>query len=198
MDVAPSQEARIMGAAGAIRALSWRPPHAKQPAMATHRILFVCLGNICRSPMAEGVFRRVAEEEGLIDRFEIDSAGLGDWHIGQAPDHRAQKAARSRGVDISSQSARQVVYEDFDRFDLVLAMDGSNLAELKARAPHEARGKIRPFLDFAPHVGTSDVPDPFFGGAEGFDRALDLIEAASRGLLASLTGKEKVAAKRGA
>ena len=108
------------------------------------RILFVCLGNICRSPMAEGVFRRVAEEEGLIDRFEIDSAGLGDWHIGQAPDHRAQKAARSRGVDISSQSARQVVYEDFERFDLVLAMDGSNLAELKARAPHEARGKIRP------------------------------------------------------
>ena len=103
--------------------------------MAPTRILFVCLGNICRSPMAEGVFRRVAEEEGLIDRFEIDSAGLGDWHIGQAPDHRAQKAARSRGVDISSQSARQVMYEDFDRFDLVLAMDGSNLAELKARAP---------------------------------------------------------------
>jgi protein-tyrosine phosphatase len=166
--------------------------------MAPTRILFVCLGNICRSPMAEGVFRRVAEEEGLIDRFEIDSAGLGDWHIGQAPDHRAQKAARSRGVDISSQSARQVMYEDFDRFDLVLAMDGSNLAELKARAPHEARGKIRPFLDFAPHVGTKDVPDPFFGGAEGFDHVLNLIEAASRGLLASLTGKEKVRAKRGA
>jgi hypothetical protein len=89
-------------------------------------------------------------------------------------------------------------FEDFERFDLVLAMDGSNLAELKARAPHEARGKIRPFLDFAPHVGTKDVPDPFFGGAEGFDHVLDLIEAASRGLLASLTGKEKVRAKRGA
>ena len=166
--------------------------------MVTHRILFVCLGNICRSPMAEGVFRRVAEEEGLIDRFEIDSAGLGDWHIGQAPDHRAQKAARSRGVDISSQSARQVVDEDFDRFDLLLVMDRSNYAELKARAPHEARAKIRPFLDFAPQAGTSDVPDPFFGGAEGFDHVLDLIEAASRGLLASLTGKEKVQAKRGA
>ncbi|HEY6656009.1 MAG TPA: low molecular weight protein-tyrosine-phosphatase [Methyloceanibacter sp.] len=167
-------------------------------AMATHRILFVCLGNICRSPMAEGVFRRVAEEEGLIDRFEIDSAGLGDWHIGQAPDHRAQKAARSRGVDISDQSARQVVDEDFDRFDLLLVMDRSNYAELKARAPHEARAKIRPFLDFAPHVGTRDVPDPFFGGAEGFDRALDLIEAAARGLLASLAGEELGAAKRGA
>lgn len=166
--------------------------------MATHRILFVCLGNICRSPMAEGVFRRVAEEEGLIDRFEIDSAGLGDWHIGQAPDHRAQKAARSRGVDISDQSARQVVDEDFDRFDLLLVMDRSNYAELKARAPHEARAKIRPFLDFAPHVGTKDVPDPFFGGAEGFDRALDLIEAAARGLLASLAGEELGAAKRGA
>ena len=166
--------------------------------MATHRILFVCLGNICRSPMAEGVFRRVAEEEGLIDRFEIDSAGLGGWHIGQAPDHRAQKAARSRGVDISDQSARQVVDEDFDRFDLLLVMDRSNYAELKARAPHEARAKIRTFLDFAPHVGTSDVPDPFFGGAEGFDHALDLIEAASRGLLASLTAEDRVAAKRGA
>jgi protein-tyrosine phosphatase len=166
--------------------------------MATHRILFVCLGNICRSPMAEGVFRRVAEEEGLIDRFEIDSAGLGDWHIGQAPDHRAQKAARSRGVDISDQSARQVVDEDFDRFDLLLVMDRSNYAELKARAPHDARAKIRPFLDFAPHVGTRDVPDPFFGGAEGFDRALDLIEAAARGLLASLAGEELGAAKRGA
>jgi protein-tyrosine phosphatase len=148
--------------------------------------------------MAEGVFRRVAEEEGLIDRFEIDSAGLGDWHIGQAPDHRAQKAAWSRGVDISDQSARQVVDEDFDRFDLLLVMDRSNYAELKARAPHEARAKIRPFLDFAPHVGTRDVPDPFFGGTEGFDRALDLIEAAARGLLASLAGEELGAAKRGA
>ena len=166
--------------------------------MVTHRILFVCLGNICRSPMAEGVFRRVAEEEGLIDRFEIDSAGLGDWHIGQAPDHRAQKAARSRGADISSQSARQVVDEDFVRFDLLLVMDRSNYAELKARAPHEARAKIRPFLDFAPHVGAKDVPDPFYGGSEGFNHALDLIEAAARGLLASLTGEEKVAAKRGA
>jgi protein-tyrosine phosphatase len=166
--------------------------------MAPHRILFVCLGNICRSPMAEGVFRRVVEEEGLKDRFEIDSAGLGDWHIGQAPDHRAQKAANSRGIDISGQSARQVVDEDFDRFDLLLVMDRSNFAELKARAPADARAKIRPFLDFAPHAGTKDVPDPFFGGAEGFDHALDLIEAAAHGLLASLVGDETVRAKRGA
>jgi protein-tyrosine phosphatase len=166
--------------------------------MTPQRILFVCLGNICRSPMAEGVFRRVVAEEGLADRFEIDSAGLGDWHIGQAPDHRAQKAARTRGVDISGQSARQVVDEDFDRFDLLLVMDGANYSELKARAPHEARAKVRRFLDFAPHAGTKDVPDPFFGGAEGFDHALDLIEAAARGLIASLMDEERVEAKRGA
>jgi protein-tyrosine-phosphatase len=108
---------------GAIRTLSGARAHAKQPAMAPYRILFVCLGNICRSPMAEGVFRRVVAEEGLSDRFVIDSAGLGDWHIGQAPDHRAQKAARTRGIDISDQSARQVVDEDFDRFDLLLVME---------------------------------------------------------------------------
>jgi protein-tyrosine phosphatase len=166
--------------------------------MQQHRILFVCLGNICRSPMAEGVFRRVVAEEGLTEHFIIDSAGLGDWHIGQAPDHRAQKAARSRGIDISDQSARQVMDEDFDRFDLLLVMDGSNYDELKARAPHEARAKIRPFLDYAPHAATKDVPDPFFGGKEGFDHALDLIEAAAHGLLGSLVGKEKIRASRGA
>jgi protein-tyrosine phosphatase len=165
--------------------------------MAHHRILFVCLGNICRSPMAEGVFRRVVAEEGLTDSFVIDSAGLGDWHIGQAPDHRAQKAARTRGVDISDQSARQVADDDFDRFDLLLVMDGSNFEELSARAPHEARGKIRPFLDFAPHAGTKDVPDPFFGGADGFDHVLDLIEAAAHGLLASLRDKESAHTRRG-
>lgn len=164
--------------------------------MAQHRILFVCLGNICRSPMAEGVFRRVVEEQGLADRFVIDSAGLGDWHIGQAPDHRAQRAARLRGIDISEQSARQVVDEDFDRFDLLLVMDGSNYDELKARAPHEAHDKIRPFLDYAPHSGTKDVPDPFFGGTAGFEEALNLIEEAARGLLASLTDKERLRAKR--
>jgi protein-tyrosine phosphatase len=159
-------------------------------------ILFVCLGNICRSPMAEGVFRRVAEEKGVIDRFEIDSAGLGDWHIGQAPDHRAQKATESRGIDISGQSARRVEDEDFERFDLLLVMDRSNYAELKARAPAGARGKIRPFLDFASQMGTKDVPDPFFGGTEGFDHALDLIEAAARGLLDTLIAEETMTAKR--
>jgi protein-tyrosine phosphatase len=98
--------------------------------MVKHRLLFVCLGNICRSPMAEGAFRRAAAEEGVLDLFEIDSAGLGDWHVGQAPDRRAQKAAGERGIDISGQSARQVSWEDFARFDLLLAMDGSNYEDL--------------------------------------------------------------------
>jgi protein-tyrosine phosphatase len=166
--------------------------------MTTHRLLFICLGNICRSPMAEGVFRRVIEEEGLADCFEIDSAGLGDWHVGQAPDDRAQAAARERGIEISDQCARQVVQEDFARFDLLLVMDRSNYAELKRRAPKAAHGKIRYFLDYAPHVGTKDVPDPFFGGAEGFDLALDLIQEAARGLVAALVGDEALPAKRGA
>jgi protein-tyrosine phosphatase len=163
--------------------------------MAKHRLLFVCLGNICRSPMAEGVFRRAAAEEGALDHFEIDSAGLGDWHVGQAPDDRAQKAARQRGIDISGQSARQISREDFSRFDLLLAMDGSNYDELAELAPRNARHKIRRFLDFAPHAGTKDVPDPFFGEAEGFDHALDLIEEAARGLLTELLSEEETAKK---
>jgi protein-tyrosine phosphatase len=166
--------------------------------MAKHRLLFVCLGNICRSPMAEGVFRRVAEEEGVLHLFEIDSAGLGDWHVGQAPDTRAQEAALNRGMDISGQSARQVARADYDRFDLLLAMDGSNYEELSQLAPKSARHKIRRFLDFAPHVGTKDVPDPFYGGKEGFDHALDLIEDAARGLLAELLDDEPRVAKKGA
>jgi protein-tyrosine phosphatase len=156
--------------------------------MVRHRILFVCLGNICRSPMAEGVFRRVIAEEGVAHLFEIDSAGLGDWHVGQAPDNRAQAAARKRGMDISGQSARQITRGDFARFDLLLAMDGSNVEELIQLAPQSERHKIRRFLDFAPHIGAQDVPDPFFGGREGFDHALDLIEEAARGLLGELVG----------
>jgi low molecular weight protein-tyrosine phosphatase len=152
--------------------------------MVKHRILFVCLGNICRSPMAEGVFRRIAEEEGVLNLFEIDSAGLGHWHIGQAPDVRAQSAARDRGIDISGQSARQVSEDDYDRFDLLLAMDRENYQDLVQLAPRDARAKVRHFLDYAPQARTKDVPDPFFGGPEGFDHALDLIEQAARGLLA--------------
>jgi low molecular weight protein-tyrosine phosphatase len=178
--------------------LCGRSRNAISGGMAKHRLLFACLGNICRSPMAEGVFRRVAQEEGVLDRFEIDSAGLGDWHVGQAPDTRAQAAARTRGIDISDQCARQVTREDFARFDLLLAMDGSNYEELVELAPKSARHKIRCFLDYAPQVGTKDVPDPFFGGSEGFDHALDLIEAAARGLLVELLDEKTRHLKKGA
>ena len=126
--------------------------------------------------MAEGIFRRVAEEEGLAHLFDLDSAGMGDWHKGQAPDHRAQKAALARGVDISGQSARKVELEDFEEFDLILAMDGSNIADLEDIAPHGARQKIRRFLDFAPHVPEQDVPDPYYGGPNGFQLVYDLLD----------------------
>ena len=148
--------------------------------------------------MAEGVFRRIAEDEGVLDRFDIDSAGLGHWHIGQAPDARAQKAVRDRGIDISGQSARQVTQSDFARFDLLLAMDGENFQELVQLAPSDARHKVRRFLDFAPEARTRNVPDPFFGGAEGFDHALDLIEQAARGLLTTLLAEAAAPAKKGA
>ena len=148
--------------------------------------------------MAEGVFRRIAEDEGVLDRFDIDSAGLGHWHIGQAPDARAQKAVRDRGIDISGQSARQVTQSDFARFDLLLAMDGENFQELVQLAPGDARHKVRRFLDFAPEARTRNVPDPFFGGAEGFDHALDLIEQAARGLLTTLLAEAATPAKKGA
>jgi protein-tyrosine phosphatase len=166
--------------------------------MAKHRILFVCLGNICRSPMAEGVFRRMAQEEGVLDLFEIDSAGLGHWHIGQAPDARAQSASLKRGIDISGQSARQVKHGDFTRFDLLLAMDGDNFQELNQLAPGDARHKVRRLLDFARESQTKNVPDPFFGGPEGFDHALDLIEQAARGLLTSLLTEAAAPVKKGA
>jgi low molecular weight protein-tyrosine phosphatase len=166
--------------------------------MAKHNVLFVCLGNICRSPMAEGAFRRIAAEEGVLHLFDIDSAGLGDWHIGQAPDTRAQAAAANRGIDISGQSARQVTHGDYARFDLLLVMDSSNYEELTQSAPSNARHKIRRFLDFAPQAETKDVPDPFYGESEGFDHALDLIEQAARGLLADLLGDQAKPVKKGA
>lgn len=162
------------------------PRATYRPMSRATRVLFVCLGNICRSPMAEGVFRHAAEERGRLDQFETDSAGLGDWHVGQAPDERAQGAARARGVEISGQRARQMRPSDFDDFDLVLAMDEANLTALKRLAPKGREGKVRLFLDYAPDAGTREVSDPFFGDLGGFDTALDLIELASDGLLRAL------------
>jgi low molecular weight protein-tyrosine phosphatase len=152
-------------------------------------ILFVCLGNICRSPIAEGVFRHIAVQGGVFGNYRIDSAGLGSWHVGQPPDGRAQDALAARGIDISDLRARQVTPEDFEAFDLILAMDKSNRQGLFKLAPKQHHDKIRLFMDCAPNFGVHEIPDPFFGDKEGFDYVVQLIDAASRGLLRSLTVK---------
>jgi len=153
------------------------------------RILLVCLGNICRSPTAEGVLRRLVRDEGLDDRVEIDSAGTGDWHVGEPPDSRSTEAARRRGIELDG-AARQFGADDFDRFDLILAMDAGNRDELLRLAPDdEARAKVRLLREFDPASSGAedlDVPDPYFGGEQGFERVLDLVEAAARGLLDDL------------
>jgi protein-tyrosine phosphatase len=152
------------------------------------RVLFVCLGNICRSPTAEGVFRHQLAEAGLEELVEIDSCGITDWHQGKAPDQRSQVAAAARGVDISGLKARQLVAADFDRFDYVLAMDHDNLAAMQALRSADSPARTGLFLAYA---GKPDmpVPDPYYGGAEGFEEVLDLIEAASRGLIDEIRGR---------
>lgn len=148
------------------------------------RILFICLGNICRSPLAEGVFRAVLEETGHAGRFEIDSAGTGGWHAGAAPDPRSIEIAARHGVDISAQRARRVVAGDFARFDLILGMDASNVADLRRMAGAH-RSSIHGFIDFATSVHR-DVPDPYYGGADGFLAVYRMIREASEALSARL------------
>ena len=143
------------------------------------RILFVCMGNICRSPTAEGVMRKLLREEGLEDEIEIESAGTGGWHAGDPPDGRATAAAARRGIELDGQ-ARRVTRSDFNSFDLILAMDRENLRELRAIAPPHARDKIRLL------VADRDVPDPYYGGERGFEDVLDIVEAACRELLDEL------------
>ncbi|NMT63917.1 low molecular weight protein-tyrosine-phosphatase [Marinobacter orientalis] len=146
------------------------------------KVLFVCLGNICRSPSAEGVFRQVVEQAGLDDRITIDSCGTGDWHVGKAPDARAIAAARERGVDIGTLRARQFSSDDLDSFDYVLVMDRQNLADV--RDVWRQHGGTEPvlFLRFG-SSGYDEVPDPYYGGNHGFEQVLDLISEASEGLL---------------
>ncbi len=146
------------------------------------RVLFVCMGNICRSPTAEGVFRKLVDEAGLAGQVEIDSAGTHAYHVGEPPDTRAQAAARRRGVDLSPLRGRQAVAADFQRFDYVLAMDEENLDNLLSICPGGLEEKVELFMDYATGH-PREVPDPYFGGAAGFDRVLDMIEAASEGLL---------------
>lgn len=152
-------------------------------------LLFVCLGNICRSPTAEGVMRRLVAERGLQERVRIDSAGTGDWHVGDAPDTRATAAARSRGIALGG-AARQVRPSDFEDFDLLLAMDSKNARDLRGLAPNAtAAARVRLLREFderAASDGELDVPDPYYGGEDGFERVLDLVQAACKGLLHSL------------
>jgi protein-tyrosine phosphatase len=152
------------------------------------RLLFVCMGNICRSPTAEGVMRRLLREQVLEDAVEVDSAGTGDWHVGSPPDTRATAAARSRGIALAG-AARVVAPGDFDDFDLILAADRRNLRDLRAAAPAGARARLHLLREFDPGSAGApdlDVPDPYYGGDDGFEHVLDLVEAACRGLLDAL------------
>jgi protein-tyrosine phosphatase len=150
------------------------------------KILFVCLGNICRSPTAEGVLRALAMRECPELELRIDSAGTADYHVGEPPDRRTVAAAKRRGYDLSSLRARLVRADDFRQFDYVLAMDRANLAELESRRLSDATATLGLFMSFASDAGYDEVPDPYYGGVEDFERVLDLCEAASRGLLARL------------
>ena len=147
------------------------------------RVLFVCLGNICRSPTAEGVFRKLVEEAMLTAQIEIDSAGTHAYHVGEPPDERAQFACQRRGIDISRLRGRRASASDFQKFDYVLAMDRQNQENLLAISPKGLEHKLRLFMEFAPNRPEQEVPDPYFGGESGFDRVLDMIEEAARGLL---------------
>jgi protein-tyrosine phosphatase len=147
------------------------------------KILFVCMGNICRSPMAEGVFRHHVKQAGLDGSIASDSAGTHDYHIGEPPDPRAQRAARRRGYDLSTLRGRQVSRGDFGEFDYLLAMDETNLRALERLCPSQHAHKLKLFMAFSTAPALREVPDPYYGGEQGFERVLDLVEQAAQGLL---------------
>jgi protein-tyrosine phosphatase len=159
--------------------------------MAKSGILFVCMANICRSPTAEGVFRSFAARAGIIGNIHVDSAGTHDFYVGGPPDWRAAQAARKRGYDIASLRARQFDIADFARFDRIYAMDRTNLAALAALRPGDHRGELALFLDLVPELGEREVPDPYSGGPEGFERVLDLVERASEALIRKLANEQR-------
>jgi protein-tyrosine phosphatase len=144
-------------------------------------VLFVCMGNICRSPLAQGIFENVLRREGLEDEVFVDSAGTGAWHVGSPPDERAQRSAGQRGLDLSSQRARRITPEDCKTFDYILTMDEDNRHAVASLCRGSA--VVRPFLDFAANSPETEVPDPYYGGPDGFEHVLDLVEDASEGLL---------------
>lgn len=154
-----------------------------------YRVLLVCTGNICRSPTAEGVLRKYITNNRLGDRVEVDSAGTHGYHVGEAPDSRTQRAAAMRGYNLSQLRARKVAYQDLEYFDLILAMDRSNLDNLRRMALPEQFDKIRLFMDYASHFEDDEVPDPYYGLGHGFDLVLDMVEDAAQGLVEELKKK---------
>jgi len=162
------------------------PPEISKPIGRPPAVLFVCLGNICRSPTALGVFRHLAAADSPPLDVDADSAGVADYHVGEQPDVRSRRAAERRGIDLNDLRARQICLQDFDRFDLILAMDRSNLRALQALKPAAAGAEVGLFLAYAGDTDGLDVPDPYYGGPEGFERVLDLVTLASRGLIGAL------------
>ncbi|MDH5545319.1 MAG: low molecular weight phosphotyrosine protein phosphatase [Gammaproteobacteria bacterium] len=150
------------------------------------KVLFVCMGNICRSPTAHGVFDHVVRQEGLDKRISVDSAGTHAYHVGEKPDPRSSQTASRRGFDLSYIRARKVSVNDFEEFDYVLAMDRENYRNLERMCPPQHLQKVQLFLEFAPHLNEVEVPDPYYGGGQGFERVLDMIEAASEGFIEHL------------
>lgn len=152
-------------------------------------ILFVCLGNICRSPSAEAVFQRLIDQQNLQSFYKLDSAGTGDWHVGKAPDPRAIAAAGKRDLDLSALRARQLAVHDFQTFDVVIVMDDQNLEDVMAICPSESLGKISKLSDYARDADISAIDDPYYGDDQGFDRMLDSLEDACAGLLERLEAR---------
>ena len=153
------------------------------------RVLFVCTGNICRSPTAEGVFRHMVESRGLSDRIEVDSAGVGSWHVGDPPDARSAETALARGINISDQRARTVRPCDFQEFDLLMAMDTGHHTAMSRACPPDLQTRVRMFMDYAPEAEVADVPDPYYGSGDGFTRVFDMIQLGAKGLLDEIEAK---------
>ncbi len=158
----------------------------ESPASKPIRVLMVCLGNICRSPTAEAMLRRKVHEAGLDDHIEVDSAGTAGYHVDSPPDRRAIAHGERRGLAMQHLRGRQVSRDDFDRFDFILAMDADNLADLKRIRPPGSHAKVALLMSYAPLAGAREVPDPYYGGADGFEKVLDLVESAADGIVASV------------
>ena len=176
----------MLGAAGPAATGAEKGNMTPQEDRPQRAVLFVCLGNICRSPTAEGVFRALVEEAGLAQRIRVDSAGTGGYHVGAPPDARAAAAAQARGYDLSTIRARKVAEQDFHEFDLILAMDEDNLMHLEGMTPEASRARLGLLLDYAPARRERAVPDPYYGGRNGFEQVLDLVTEACAGLLQEL------------